>query len=361
MRPSVDSVLKATLPVLLLVGAPLVGLLVAGRPLVPYLEFPPQTRFVIHAPFSWLAFALIGLLVLICTWPLFRLIGGAAGWASPPATRHAFPWWGWCGVGSLAASWILAWNRWEWFATLQPHTFPMLWGSFILVVNALTCRRRGACLMLDRPLRFALLFPASAVFWWFFEYLNRFVQNWYYSGADYPAWTYFTLASLSFATVLPAVLSVREWLLSFAPFRSRRRPLALPPWLPARRAAMILLVIATAGLAGVGLWPDALFPLLWLSPLSILLALQMLGRGGPLLAALGEGRWPVWGAAALSGLVCGFFWEMWNFHSLARWAYSIPWVDRFPVFEMPLLGYAGYLPFGLECALIGDALLEPAQ
>jgi hypothetical protein len=29
-------------------------------------------------------------------------------------------------------------------------------------------------------------------------------------------------------------------------------------------------------------------------------------------------------------------------------------VDRFPVFEMPLLGYAGYLPFGLEIALIGD-------
>ncbi len=361
MKPSVDSVSRAALAALLLVGAPLIGLLAAGRPLAPYLEFPPQTRFVAHAPFSWMAFVLIGLLVLVCTWPLVRLIGGAAGSVSPSAIRRSFPWWGWCGVGSLAASWVLAWNRWEWFAALQAHTFPMLWGSFILVVNALTCRRRGSCLMLDQPLRFVLLFPASAVFWWFFEYLNRFVQNWYYTGADYPPLTYFTLASLSFATVLPAVLSVREWLLSFAPFRSRHRPLVLPPWLPPRRAAVILLATATAGLAGVGLWPDYLFPLLWLSPLAILLAQQLRGRGGPLLAALGDGCWPVWAAAALSGLVCGFFWEMWNFHSLARWAYSIPWVDRFPVFEMPLLGYAGYLPFGLECALIGDALLEPAH
>ncbi len=360
MRLSVDSVLRAALLALLLVGAPLIGLLAAGRPVAPYLEFPPQTRFVTHAPFSWLAFALIGLLVLICAWPLVRLIGVAAGWTSPPATRHAFPWWGWCGVGSLAASWILAWNRWEWFAALQPHTFPMLWGGFIIVVNALTYRRRGACLMLDQPLRFALLFPASAVFWWFFEYLNRFVQNWYYTGADYPPLTYFALASLSFATVLPAVLSVREWLLSFAPFQGRHGPLVLPPWLPPRRAAMILLAIATAGLAGVGFWPDYLFPLLWLAPLAILLALQMLGRGSPLLNALGDGYWPVWAAAALSGLVCGVFWEMWNYHSLARWAYSIPWVDRFPVFEMPLLGYAGYLPFGLECALIADTLLKPA-
>ena len=62
-------------------------------------------------------------------------------------------------------------------------------------------------------------------------------------------------------------------------------------------------------------------------------------------------------AAALAGLVCGFFWEMWNYYSLARWSYSVPFVDRFHLFEMPLLGYAGYLPFGLECVLIGDAVL----
>jgi TRAP-type mannitol/chloroaromatic compound transport system substrate-binding protein len=34
-------------------------------------------------------------------------------------------------------------------------------------------------------------------------------------------------------------------------------------------------------------------------------------------------------------------------------------VARWPVFEMPLLGYTGYLPFGLECAL-AVAWLEKA-
>jgi hypothetical protein len=254
---------------------------------------------------------------------------------------------------------MLAWNRWEWFARLQPHTFPLLWLNFILVVNALTYRRRGACLMLAQPVRFTLLFPASAAFWWFFEYLNRFVQNWYYTGADYPPLTYFILASLSFATVLPAVLSAREWLLSFACFRRRGRALALPHWISPRSVALLLLTIAGSGLAGIGLWPDYLFPLLWTAPLALLLALQVLGRSSPLLTALSDGRWSVWAAAALAGLVCGFFWELWNAHSLARWEYAIPWVDRFHLFEMPLLGYAGYLPFGLECALIGDALLKP--
>jgi hypothetical protein len=48
-------------------------------------------------------------------------------------------------------------------------------------------------------------------------------------------------------------------------------------------------------------------------------------------------------------VICGFFWEMWNLHSLAKWVYSIPYVHVGKVFEMPILGYAGYLPFGLEC------------
>jgi hypothetical protein len=43
---------------------------------------------------------------------------------------------------------------------------------------------------------------------------------------------------------------------------------------------------------------------------------------------------------------------MWNFFSLAKWEYSIPFVHRYQIFKMPVLGYAGYLPFGLEIATI---------
>ena len=64
------------------------------------------------------------------------------------------------------------------------------------------------------------------------------------------------------------------------------------------------------------------------------------------LSVLAHPALPLLAAAALAGLFCGFFWELWNAHSLARWEYTIPWVDRFHLFEMPLLGYAGYLPFG---------------
>jgi len=55
---------------------------------------------------------------------------------------------------------------------------------------------------------------------------------------------------------------------------------------------------------------------------------------------------------SLAAVICGGFWEMWNMYSLARWVYDVPYVGRFYVFEMPLLGFAGYGPFGWECAAV---------
>ncbi len=51
---------------------------------------------------------------------------------------------------------------------------------------------------------------------------------------------------------------------------------------------------------------------------------------------------------AAGALVCGWFWEMWNYWAFPKWQYFIPYVDFAHIFEMPLLGYGGYLPFGLE-------------
>jgi len=35
-----------------------------------------------------------------------------------------------------------------------------------------------------------------------------------------------------------------------------------------------------------------------------------------------------------------------------------PYVDRFHLFGMPLIGYSGYLPFGLDCAVIAELIRE---
>ena len=90
----------------------------------------------------------------------------------------------------------------------------------------------------------------------------------------------------------------------------------------------------------------------------MILGLQLLGRRPTVLDAPARGDWSRLARLALAALICGFFWEMWNWGSLARWEYSVPFVNRFHLFEMPALGYAGYLPFGVECAVIADLVMR---
>jgi hypothetical protein len=186
-----------------------------------------------------------------------------------------------------------------------------------------------------------------------FEYLNRFVQNWYYIGPDFSPQEYFWYATLPFSTVLPAVLSTRQWLLSGRFIRQRYtifKPFNIAHY---RIAAAVTLCLAAAGLTGIGVWPNYLFPVLWVSPLLIIVSLQILMKEQSLIDQMGAGDWSVAIASVSAALFCGFFWEMWNYFSLAKWEYSIPFVNRFQIFEMPILGYAGYLPFGLECTVVG--------
>jgi hypothetical protein len=254
---------------------------------------------------------------------------------------------------------VLAWTRFPWFEAFQHHTFTPLWLGYIGVVNALTLRRTGTCWLVRDPARFAALFPLSALFWWFFEYLNRYVANWRYTGiGDFGALEYAFFATLSFSTVLPAVTSTAEWLGTFSRLDAafeRWHPVAIPR---PRVAAGVVLVFTIVSLGALGVLREYVFPLVWIAPVLVIICLQAVGGRPIVLAPLAGGDWR--GVMSFSGaaLVCGFFWEMWNSGSLARWEYSVPHVDRFHLFEMPLLGYAGYLPFGIECAAIAALVLK---
>ncbi|MBW1800884.1 MAG: hypothetical protein JRJ85_09145 [Deltaproteobacteria bacterium] len=344
----------------MLLGLPLLGISLINTPITPYLSFPPETVHRPCAPFSWPVFAGYGFFVLAVIAPfLVQGLKRRAHIAKRLQPGFPFPWWGWFGVLLGAAAWIMAWNRFSWFDIFQPHTFTPLWVAYIITVSAMTYRRTGHCFLVESPVRFLLLFPLSAVFWWFFEFLNRFVHNWYYVGKQFGALEYFLFATLPFSTVLPAVTATREWLYSFSwPHRSFQHFFPIR-WSHPNRLAWPILLIAGAGLTGIGIWTDLLFPLLWISPLLIFVTLQALTNDPHIFADLSRGDWRRLVCSALAALMCGFFWEMWNFYSLAQWKYSVPYVHRFPIFEMPILGYAGYIPFGLECAVISEWFLLP--
>lgn len=52
------------------------------------------------------------------------------------------------------------------------------------------------------------------------------------------------------------------------------------------------------------------------------------------------------------GALCGLFWEFWNYWAIAKWTYHLPFLgglQQVSYFEMPLLGFLGFLPFAVEC------------
>jgi hypothetical protein len=117
------------------------------------------------------------------------------------------------------------------------------------------------------------------------------------------------------------------------------------------------LSLGSIGLGLIGIWPNLLFPLLWLCPLFLLLGIQIIRKKKTCFHWLVQGDWRPILLSALAALLCGFWWELWNVNSLVHWEYTIPYVHTFKIFEMPILGYSGYIPFGLTCLAITEFAL----
>lgn len=250
---------------------------------------------------------------------------------------------GWIGLLLIAVFWPLNWTlpgaRTHW-------AFFPLWLGYCLFVDGLVYWRRGSSLATRSWPKYMGLFLVSAPAWWLFELLNLRVQNWVYDGRQlFTNLEYGILATFSFSTVIPAVFGTAELTASFAWLPQKKNG---PVIRPTRKTTLGFFIAGWAMLACLLIWPRYCFPLLWLSlycimePVNVWLGNHNLGQ------ATRYGNWKPILALWLGVLVTAFFWEMWNFYSYPKWIYTIPFVDFWHVFEMPLLGYGGYLPFALE-------------
>jgi hypothetical protein len=97
--------------------------------------------------------------------------------------------------------------------------------------------------------------------------------------------------------------------------------------------------------AAVFAFPEQMYPFVWIAPFMVVDGLlELTGRAGLTRQAL-EGQWRQAVTIAAAGLVCGVLWEFWNFWAMPKWEYDVPLLGFWKVFEMPLLGYGGYVPF----------------
>ncbi len=250
------------------------------------------------------------------------------------------------GLIMVAIGWYLSWFRPGSLLFLWENAFFLLWLGYTLFVDGLNVRSKGHSLLIRNPLAFMGLFLASMACWWLFEFLNLFLQNWrYILNRPVSHLEYAIRASIHFSIVTPAVLETAElWSHSkVLSFIRRRHP---KPML--MRTLTRNLFIGVVWLILVIGFPRYAFPLVWGAIFLIIDAINYLNKLPSIhgLWERGERRM-IW-SLALGSLTCGFFWEMWNYFAVPKWIYEIPYVDFYRLFEMPALGYIGYLPFGLE-------------
>jgi hypothetical protein len=258
------------------------------------------------------------------------------------------------GLTLVLVFWSLNWGLPQ---SLRPaaYLFFPLWLGYALVVDALAVARTGTSIRSRSRKAFVWLFVGSAPAWWLFELINLRTCNWEYPGAQvFSDLEYFLLCTVAFSTVMPAVFGTAELVRSW---KWMDRFAQGPRVLPNRRLAFGLFVVGMMMLSATLLWPETCYPLVWGSVFLLLEPFNILLRRPSLFDWLRHGDWRPVISLACGSLVCGFFWEMWNFHSYPKWVYHTPGAEFLHVFEMPLLGYLGYIPFAWELFSLRNLIL----
>jgi hypothetical protein len=250
---------------------------------------------------------------------------------------------GWLGLSLVCLFWALNWA----LPGMRTHWgfFP-LWLGYCLTIDGLVYWRTGTSLLTRSARNYVGLFFVSAPVWWIFELLNARTRNWTYLGAEiFSPFEYAFWTTLSFTTVIPAVFGSAELFASFALVKRLARG---PVVRTDKRTTLTFFTLGWVTLVLMLGWPLIFFPFIWLSLYFILEPINIWLGNRSLAQWTKKGDWRPILSLWLGVLCTAFFWEMWNYYSYPKWVYQVPWGDWLHVFEMPLLGYGGYLPFALE-------------
>jgi hypothetical protein len=250
---------------------------------------------------------------------------------------------GWVGLVLVVICWPLNWLL---PGVRTAYLFFPLWLGYVLVIDALVWMRTGSSTWSRSRKDFLLLFCLSAPVWWLFELINLRTANWEYVGRElFTPLQFHLLCTIAFSIVVPAVFETAE-LIQTLRWTNR---LKAGPHVPVSRALFVgLFVIGAAMLIAMLVCPKVFYPFAWTSLVFILEPINYWTGRAHFLNKLRDGDWRTVVSLALGALVCGFFWEMWNYYSFPKWIYHTPGAEFAKIFEMPLLGYGGYIPFALE-------------
>ena len=230
----------------------------------------------------------------------------------------------------------------------QTFFYLFAWWTFIPVIGIVNAECGGNSIIFGANQQLAWVTGCSLIVWLFFEIWNFRLHNWFYVGVIELTWLRWLAYSVSFATVLPAILEVDTLLDNLGLIRRAPGPVVTV----SARLLNALVLTGLTMLVMVALLPRYCFPLLWVAPVFILdPVIYQRDRAASFLGQAANGSYTRVVRLMLAGVICGVLWEFWNYWSGAKWLYAIPMFDFWKVFEMPLAGYLGFMPFALECYL----------
>lgn len=323
----------------------------------PPLESTPK------APFNLAVFVFIALAILVvaCLY-IFPQLFGFKKVSTPPkidTPKVNLPIWFWVGLVLWGSAIVLLWTKSThpiWY--LHWSDLPLFWGFVLMIDGWVFVRTGGKSLISKVPQEIIGIGVASVSGWMIFEFLNFFVDDlWYYPSGDIISREQFLLYAILISSgLLPLSF---EWYSLFTTFPSFKRRFSRG-WkvIFPKKLKTVLLILSLVGSFAGGLFPGKLFFTLWATPPIILaVVLDKIGVWTPL-RPIGKGNWSPILLFALTYLVQGVFLECQNYFSAthvgnifteapAYWQYSLPYVNKFHLFEMPLLGYSGYLTFSI--------------
>lgn len=261
--------------------------------------------------------------------------------------------WGWAGVAMLALFGALLVFRVGWVAI---YFTPLCWTAYLLLADAAVCSLKGSSRLSDSPRDFLLLALASIPLWLIFEAYNLRMQNWTYVGLPAnPILRYFGYA-WSFATIWPAIFETADLLQAMGLFNRPTRPHAR--FSRTYRTTLIVvgalfLIVPVLLPVGIGQY---LFAPVWVGFVLLLDPLNYVWGGHSLLRDWENGDSTLFWNLMVGGLVCGVFWEFWNYWAAARWLYIFPILQGWKIFEMPLPGFLGFPAFAVECFVMFESV-----
>ena len=258
--------------------------------------------------------------------------------------RAAFPTYGWFGIAALIGAQWLTLHGIEPIAT---YFTPVAWTSYILIADAAVLALTGRSRLNDAPVTLLHMAMLSIPLWMIFEAYNLRLQNWEYVGVP-QNWAGSVLGyGWSFATITPAIFETSDLvqaLLPAVPGKPLKIPAALENTLIGIGAACLIVPLVLPQWLGA-----RLFALVWIGFVLLLDPINHRIGLPSLLGDLSEGFRGRATGFFLSGWVCGWLWEFWNYWAHAKWHYTFPILQEWKIFEMPAPGFLGFLPFALEC------------